>query len=516
MPEAMAIRIESLFQSKYALWILMGISLVIKIGTVIVCSQNPVNPDGVLYISAARQISQGAFQESLNTYPVPTLPLFIAVAHLIIPDWVLAGRVLSAVMLVLCLVPLHRLAQELFDTRVAFWSSVAFMLIPAANDWAVMVIRGPAYLFFMLWTVFFIQRALKAYQLGYFVLGGLCGAVSGLLRMEGLVVFPVLAGVLLWRLWRRPLERGAILQGVLAWFFIPAGIVVAALWALAAVGGDLAQVGPLRDGLEYVRHGRFLDSYRTIYGQLKELENASPFPRGDQNFAEIARHFLHTIYLLGFIEGIAKMLFLIFLLPLYLGLRGKTMRGRSFPILLSATYLTAVFLSLIGRDYLEPRFLLTPLVLFFPWIGAGLVILLDRLNASSRKVRWCILFGIAFLLLPLVKLIFSSCGNDPVLIHAGVWIKERAALAQARIVTNDIRIPFYAGLDKGYIKYLDMKPRSRRTERFARSQKADLVVVVAPGRGRKMLPKFKYYKKLIMLKGQRDYVFIFAAPSVSL
>ena len=506
--------IDSLSQGRHALLILLGISLLIKIGTVAICSECPVNPDGVRYISAARQISQGDFQESLNTYPIPTLPLLIAGAHLVIPDWVLAARLLSAVMLILCLIPLYRLASELFDNRTAFWSGVAFMIIPAANSWAVMVIRGPAYLFLMLWAVYFIQRALTEHRLNSYALGALCGALSGLLRVEGLVIFPVLAVVLLWRLWGRPKERGKTLQGLLVWLLIPTCIVAVVFWSLTIFGSDLAQVGPLRDGIEYVRNGRFLDSYRMVYGQLKQLESESPFPRGDQNFAEIARHFLHTIYLLGFAEGVAKMLSVIFLIPLYLGIRGNNVRERAFPLLISATYLAMVFLSLIGRDYLEPRFLFAPLVLLFPWVGAGLVIMFDRLKKSSQKALWGLLFSVVFILLPLGKLVFTSYGNDPVLIHAGVWVKEQTALTKTRMVTNDIRIPFYAGLDNGYIKYLHMKPGSRRTERFARDRKADLVVVVTGGRGKKLRPKFKYYKKLKMLKGQHDFVFIYAAPDL--
>ena len=510
----MATRIDSFSKSKYALLILLGISLMIRIGTVIICSDGPVNPDGVRYISAARQIHQGDFQESLDTYPVPTLPLLIAAVHILIPDWVLAARAFSAVMLVLCLIPLYRLALELFDHRVAFWSGVAFTIIPAVNSWAAMVLRGPAYLFLMLWAAYFIQRALTTHRLGSYVLGAVCGAFAGLLRVEGLVIFPVLAMVLLWRLWRRPVDRGATLQGLVVWLLLPTGIVAAVFWLLTSAGSDLAQVGPLRDGIEYVRNGRFLESYRTIYGQLKALEEASPFPRGDQNFAEIARHFLHTVYLLGFAEGTAKMLFVVFLLPLYMGIRGNSLQGRAFPLLLAATYLTMVFLSLIGRDYLEPRFLLTPLVLLFPWVGAGLTIMLDRLKNSPQKILWDLLFTIFFLVLPFGKLVFASYTNDPVLIHAGAWIKSQAALTQARMVTNDIRVPFYAGRDKGYIKYLDMKPESRRSERFARARKAGLVVVVVEGNEKKLLPKFKYYKKLKMLQGRRDVVFIYAAPDL--
>ena len=87
-------------------------------------------------------------------------------------------------------------------------------------------------------------------------------------------------------------------------------------------------------------------------------------------------------------------------------------------------------------------------------------------------------------------------------------------LTQYRMVTNDIRVPFYAGMNEGYIKFLNMKPRSRRTERFARSQKADLVVVAAGGREKKLLPKFKYYRKLKILEGQRDVVIIYASPGI--
>ena len=45
-------------------------------------------------------------------------------------DWVLTGKAISLACMVLAVLPLYRLTRDLFGEPAAFWSSMAFALLP--------------------------------------------------------------------------------------------------------------------------------------------------------------------------------------------------------------------------------------------------------------------------------------------------------------------------------------------------------------------------------------------------
>ncbi len=89
-----------------------------------------LNFDGEIYIAAARKYAEGMYREGLAIYPMPLYPYLIALVHRIIPNWILAGRLISYFSMTLTVIPLYLLSKDLFDRRAAFWAFIAFTPLP--------------------------------------------------------------------------------------------------------------------------------------------------------------------------------------------------------------------------------------------------------------------------------------------------------------------------------------------------------------------------------------------------
>jgi 4-amino-4-deoxy-L-arabinose transferase-like glycosyltransferase len=160
-----------------------------------------INVDGVLYIAAAKQISARDFRAALEIYSMPFYPLLIALMQDLVYDWVWAARLISLVSMVFAIFPLYLITKELFSQRVALWSCLIFALAPLPNEWAMDVIRDPAFLFCLAWAVYFALRVITRKKIIYCFPAALFAWAALLLRIEGVVffilVFLVFAGFLI-------------------------------------------------------------------------------------------------------------------------------------------------------------------------------------------------------------------------------------------------------------------------------------------------------------------------------
>ena len=82
-------------ESRRALPLLLIFSASLMGALFIVRWNADLNFDGEIYISAARKYAAGMYREGLAIYPMPLYPYLISLMHKIIPNWVLAGRLIS-------------------------------------------------------------------------------------------------------------------------------------------------------------------------------------------------------------------------------------------------------------------------------------------------------------------------------------------------------------------------------------------------------------------------------------
>ncbi|MBW2329861.1 MAG: glycosyltransferase family 39 protein [Deltaproteobacteria bacterium] len=512
-------------ESKRGLFFVLCLSAVIKVS--IALSNKVINPDGILYISAAQQFALGNFREGLALYPMPFYPLVIAFVHYFVPHWVAAARLISITSLVLALIPLYLLANDLFDRKVAFWGCLTFALAPLANYWAMEVIRGPSFVFLFAWAVYFAQRAIRSTRLVFFFMAVFFSWFSFLFRIEGVILIPVyLLFFICLGVWK-PQERGPLLKGILVWIAFPLLLFLIFFVALGPEGVSLNRLDQVMGELRDLLHLGFLDNYYRIYEKLKTLESSSPFSGLHQNFAAIARHYIPIIYLFGLLQTLIKVLFPFFVIPLFWGFRHSLRQTRVFVLGLVIFYLLMVYYTLIVRDNVSTRFLFAPAFLLYPWIGVGMERMFAFLKRSSRPTFLATVFVIVFLVSPVCKCVSVLAKQDKVISMAGEWLAKTSEFHKAKMIATDARFLFYAGREiygggegsseyvssqRGDIWHMNESHDYVGMEQFALAKQMDLIIVRVSVKRKNLIPELEYYKKVKEFTGKKNIAIIYCSP----
>ncbi|NNL43246.1 MAG: hypothetical protein HKO79_12225 [Desulfobacterales bacterium] len=259
----------------------------------------------------------------------------------------------------------------------------------------------------------------------------------------------------------------------------------------------------------------FLDNYRLIYNHLKQIENIPPFSDKYYSFAESARNFMPVIYLLGFIKAFIKAIFPLFIIPLFLGFKNSLTRSHILVLFIVFSFLITFYYSLIVRDFVSTRFLFVPAFLLFPWIGVGMVRILNFVKRSSKQKTLAAVFIIVFILMPAGKIANSCSKHDNTISIAGRWLGKETKYNNARILTNDMRIPFYAGRnlysnqEKDLLQYGNDLHNHEDVEQFATVNRVDLIILKISEKEEEILPTFKHFKKIKEFSGRKRIAVIY-------
>jgi len=506
-------------ETKRGLYFILGFSAIIKISALIALADKAINNDGLLYISAAQQFASGHFKEGLALYPMPLFSLLITAVHFVVHNWVLAGRFLSSTALLMALIPLYMLTSELFNRKAAFWACLLFSLAPAPNIWSVDIIRGPAFVFFFAWAAFFAQRSIRSIKLTDFLLTVLFAGISIFLRIEGVIFIPFYVLFIIGLAVFKPRERIALFKNILIWI---AFLLLGFLIFIVFLGPERMYFNRMDQVVleaQNIFNFKFLDNYHRIYQELRVFEDSSPFTGiGKQNIIAITRHHLSILYLLGLIEGLIKVLFPFFIIPLYCGFKRPFFRNQVLILALVTSYLLMAYCYAIKVDFVRARFLLAPAFLLYPWIGAGMERIFDFVKNSSRLKVFVFVIALIFLIAPISKTVQLFGQHDNVIIESGEWLAGQPGFNNAKIVTNERRILFYAGretyLDRGNSVKVYGSSSSDLTgmEKFAEKIQADVIIIRTSVRRKDMIPEFKYFKKIREFVGKKKIAVIFYSP----
>jgi len=510
-------KISDWTETKKGLYFILGLSAFIKVLVLIALSGTAINNDGLLYISAAQQFASGNFREGLALYPMPLYSFLITIVHFIISDWVLAARLISLLSMVLAIIPLYLISKELFNYRIAFWGCIAFALTPLPNSWVVYVTRGPVFIFFFAWAVYFALKAIRSKKTGFFVLTAVFSWFTILLRLEGIIFIPAFFFFLLYFAISKKQERGFFFKGICIWicFLVILG---GALILLGGAGGmSFNRADQVVQVLQDTANLSFLDNYRLMYDHLNQIENSPPFSGAHYSFAENARNFMLVIYLLGFFEAFIKAIFPLFVIPLFLGFKHSLTRSHILVLFIVVSFLLVFYYSLIVRDFISPRFLFVPAFLLFPWIGAGMERIFNFVKRSSKQKILAAVFIVIFILVPVGKVANSCKKLDNAISLAGKWLGKDPKFNNARIITNEIRIPFYAGRElysnreKDLIKYDSSSRGYMGMEKFAIAKKADLFIIRISKKEKDLIPEFEHFIKIKEISGRKRIAVIYSS-----
>jgi hypothetical protein len=509
-------------EDKQGLYFILFISAILKVLVFWALSDKPINPDGVLYISAAQQFAAGHFKEGMALYPMPLYPALIAIVHLVIPHWVMAARLISYTSLVLLVIPLYYLINHLFGRGAAFWGCFAFVLAPIPNGWVVDVIRGPSFVFVFAWAVYFALLAVCSKGIKYFFIAAFFGWLAVCLRIEGIIFVPFYFLFLIGLAISKNRERPYFLKGILIWIIFPLLLSVFFL-----VFFDIEIMSYNRGGevwlvVKDIFHLKFLNNYHQIYQQLKALEASSPFTGlGKQNVVAIARHYMPIIYLFGLFESLIKVLFPFFVIPLFLGLRNSLLRTRVLVLILVIFYLIVVYYYAIKLDFVRTRFLFAPAFLLYPWIGAGLERMFILLRQASKPKFFAVVFVSFFIILPLCKVGHSFGKHDGVIIKTGEWLAAQAEFNKAKIATNEARILFYAGKEswaggtENFYPYASLRYDYKKIGQLAREKERDILIIRSSVKKKDKITNLGYFKKIKEFIGKKDVAIIYCSPKFS-
>jgi 4-amino-4-deoxy-L-arabinose transferase-like glycosyltransferase len=510
-------------ESKNGLIYIICISVMLK--AFFLASDSLINNDGLLYISAAQEFAKGHFKEGLNVFPMPFYSLLIVIIHFLIPDWAMAARVISVLFMVFTLIPLYLLTKELFDRKAAFWACLTFALAPASNGLATDVIRDPGFIFCTAWSVYFALRSSQSSRIFYFAATAFFSLVSILFRIEGIIlvlIYPVYFSFLSYL---KDQERTTLLKGVLLFMLIPL-FLITAYYILSGFNGQFSfnRSDEIYGEIQKLLKIEFLNNYQNLSLQLEILVQSSPYPGFKNNFAEIAKHYIPVIYFLGFAETFFIALFPLFIIPLFFSVKVPVKIRHVFVLALLIVFVLLAYYFLIKMDFLTERYISIPVLLTYPWIGAGMHQFFEYLSRKYSKKVFVIVF-LLFIISPLYKCVEQEIKKDDSLIIAAKWIEKNPDTLKLRIITGDKRFLFYAGREfwvgdvfsgnsgDAYYRLDDKGAGYNEMEKIAVENKFDLLFLRVSSK--KEAPQFNIYKKIKEIKGRKNISYIFSSPETA-
>ncbi len=518
--------IFKLSEDRKGLYIVIIFSFVLKTIILIALFDKPVNSDGILYISAAKQFAAGNFKEAIEIYRMPLYPILIACLHFIVPDWVLAGRLISYFCLMLAVIPLYLLTRDLFDQKIAFWTGILFVLSPVPNSWTVYAMRGPAFVFCFGWAAYYAQKAICDKNIKYFVYAGLFSWISVFFRIEGIIFIPYFMIFLIGLSFVIPSERVYLFKGFLIWIAYPV-FFSAALFLSQGLGLEISsfnRINSVRQELTKLLNFTFFNNYQQIKLKLEELSKLSPFSGYNQNFAEITRNYIPLIYFVGLIEKLINVIFLFNVIPLLMGLKHRFKRNHFLILSISIVFMILVYFRMIERDYLSSRFLFVSAFLLFPWVGNGFDRMIRFIAQSSSPRVYSAILIVLLILIPFGKTVLSFGKNDNVTEKAGIWLTTQPGYDGAKVVTNDLRILFYSKRDvftehgrnrsDTHLIYHSLRSDYSEIEKAAKDFHGKFVLLKKSVKDMDSFPEFEYYRKIKVFTGKKDMVEIYCSPDI--
>jgi len=254
----------------------------------------------------------------------------------------------------------------------------------------------------------------------------------------------------------------------------------------------------------------FLNNYHIIYKRLKYVGRKLPYKAAPQNFVEITLHYMPVIYFIGLLESFLKALFPLYLIPLVVGLWNQRNRNSVFLLLLAGCYLLLCYYFLIRLDSIRVRYFFAPAFLLFPWIGVGIDRIFAYVKNSPKRHLLTIIFVLLLGVLPLYRSVKIIRKQDNVLLRAGKWVSTVPPFQVAEIITNDRRVPFYAG--RGLNQTLYLRPNYVAMEKLALKKRFDLLIIKTSKSRKNQRPRLERFKKVKEFVGVKDIVNIYCSP----
>jgi len=395
----------------------------------------------------AREFAAGRPAQALASVFSPLYPWIIAAAHQLIPDWELAGSLVSAIFGSAAVAAVYLMTREAFERDdLAIGAAVLTAIHPELAAYSASVRTEAGFVFLLAAAVWMLIAGLKHQQLVVVASSGVAGGLAYLYRTEaiGLVLF--VAGFIpiasLW--WRRWSLKWAV--GATAIF----------------VGGFLIMASPyliyLRETTGHWTVGREFTA-AMMYGMGEVAPNApqwqrlgystsvSPFAPLIANprlyLAKVAGDFFASLY--GFIQALGPQLTALLVVGIWR--RGRALLDNFAETMLAL--FTAFYIVGFSFSYTGARFMVHLIPFTFAWVMIGLEAVSAAFNRwiAGGRLAWiprCApAIALATVMLPqtLWPIGYDMRGVR----YAGEEIARRTAGRPTVVVARDGRFAYYAG-----------------------------------------------------------------------
>ena len=473
-----------------------------------------INPDGVLYLKAARCYLSGNFREALDLYRMPFYPLLIAAVHqFFVPDLVLAGQVLSVFFLTGMLVPCYLLVREVWNDTTAFWGGALLATTPYFNRHAVDIMRDPPFLFFLAWSMWATWHLLKTKDWRWAALTGVMATLATLSRIEGALLFLALAVACLMGSRGLPIGRRTGMAAILI-AAGPACIAPLAAW-LAFHLGELPASRIPELLMVKQNFSRIFEQYRLHYDMLKNLEKQLPGGGHPSNLFELTRHYIPFIYLIGLAHSLVRVVHPAIFIASLAGLKIWRHVSSSFRWVsgsVFAFYLLLAMLRMFQDISYSKRFIYAPALILTLWAGHGVVVIWrwKRERWQRGWSHWLATTMILVLLLsPAVKAVMYKHGREKNIRQAGCWLADHSPPGAVSL-TNDGRIAFYANRE-----YVDVDILGD-INKLARQHQSSYIVLRGTTHELARFPTPSGYEEVQRFPGKRRTIVIFQVNTPTL
>ena len=148
-----------------------------------------IETDGVFYATLGKKLVSLHPWEGIDAYWPPFYPLLTGLSSFIFKDLEFSGRMVSAIMGSILIIPAFFLIREIFQEKVARLSAILLIFHPRLVVSSQQVLTEITYTFLVVTGIFTGLIAFKKRKVWLFLLAGLIFSLSYLTRPEGFLIY---------------------------------------------------------------------------------------------------------------------------------------------------------------------------------------------------------------------------------------------------------------------------------------------------------------------------------------
>ncbi|MCX5807989.1 MAG: glycosyltransferase family 39 protein [Proteobacteria bacterium] len=475
--------IKKLSENKKVILLLTGLTIlafIVRLYSVL--SAQVITPDGIQYIEVAKMIASGSFQK-ISTFSFFNLyPFLIVVFQKVFHDWEMAGRLVSALLSSLAVVPFFLLIRELIGNRIAFMASLFYIIGPRLVEYSSDVLREPSFWFFSITSLYCAWSGITRKRWIFLVLASLFVGMATFTRFEGVALVLI---ILLWMIWYC-LDGGMSVKNLFVMMFV--FIISFPLIASPFLFALKNNLGKWEFGLVGEKLPRLI-LVRDVDQDLElKPELINTIPSHFRNFFDMAARHKYEIYFSEGIYKFAKSLHVMFFILFLFGVIKRKYipynKGEIPFLIWILVFFLSIYVYMVKMCYLSTRHGLLVGIPALVWASIGFFELKERIAHLlskgsrtfldlSRHTTGLLLIMILIIVLP--NTLASSGGDKIELKKAGVYLKE-LGYSKARFAGDHslYRVAFYA--DAEFVT-IPVRSDYKTFNLFVKENKADYVMI---------------------------------------